>query len=82
MENNKLYITDGDYMLVLKMNECVQLELKLNITKYGFDWKHIGDVLFKFGTQSANKLHVTAQQLNFLIKIHKMTYKEVQKMVD
>ena len=82
MEQNKLYFTDGDYILGLQKDECIPLELKLNITKYGVDWKHIGDVLYYFGAyKQVNKLSITPKQLNYLIKINKMSYDDVNKMV-
>lgn len=86
MANQKLYITDYDYILALKKEECIPLEIKLNITKYGFEWKHIGDILYNFGTKyytnnKNNKISITPKQLNYLIKLHKLTYKEVEKMI-
>ena len=84
MQNNKLYFTDNDYVLALKSDECISLEIKLNITKYGFEWKHIGDILYNFGTQyyiNQNKIYVTSTQLKYLIKLKNMTYKDVENMV-
>ena len=37
MQNNNLYFTDNDYVLALKSEECISLETKLNITKYGLN---------------------------------------------
>jgi hypothetical protein len=85
MVNQKLYLTDGDYILALKKEECIPLELKLNITRYGFDWKHIGDALYKYGNRykpNSTKIHVTSQQLSFLIKIFKMSKNDLEKMVE
>ena len=85
MQNNKLYFTDNDYVLALKSDECIPLEIKLNITKYGFEWKHIGDILYNFGNKynnnNNNKISITPEQLNYLIKLHKLSYKDVEKMV-
>ena len=84
MQNNKLYFTDNAYVLALKSDECISLEIKLNITKYGFEWKHIGDILYNFGTQyyiNQNKIYVTSTQLKYLIKLKNMTYKDVENMV-
>jgi hypothetical protein len=82
MQNNKLYFTDNNYVLALKSDECIPLEIKLNITKYGFEWKHIGDILYNFGNKyNNNKIYVTSTQLKYLIKLKNMTYKDVEKMV-
>ena len=84
MQNNNLYFTDNDYVLALKSEECISLETKLNITKYGFEWKHIGDILYNFGTQyyiNHNKIYVTPIQLKYLIKLKNMKYTDVEKMV-
>jgi hypothetical protein len=46
--------------------EAIQLELKLNVTKYGHTWKDIGDVLFNFNSSNISQnLPVTLQQFEF-----------------
>ena len=85
MAKQKLYITDGDYILALKKEECIPLELKLNLTKYGYDWKHIGDTLYKYGNQykpDSSKLYVTPKQLSYLIKINQMSKNDLEKMIE
>ena len=65
-------ITDGIRQLILPQSECILLELKLNVTKYGKSWSFIGDFLFDFGSKniSADKMYksvtVTAEQYDFV----------------
>jgi hypothetical protein len=55
----------------LSPQESIQLELKLNVTKHGKPWKHIGDVLFEFNSAYDSKdYQVTAQQYDFLDMLH------------
>lgn len=85
MTKQKLYLTDGDYILALKKEECIPLELKLNLTKYGYDWKHIGDALYKYSHQynsDSCKIYVTQEQLNYLIKINQMSKNDFEKMIE
>lgn len=85
MTNQKLYLTDGDYILALKKNECIPLELKLNLTRYGYDWKHIGDTLYKYGNQyehGSSKIYITSEQLSYLIKINQMSKNDLEKMIE
>ena len=55
----------------LSPQDSVQLELKLNVTKHGKPWKHIGDVLFEFNSAYDSKDYpVTTQQYDFLEMLH------------
>jgi hypothetical protein len=58
--------TDGRYFS-LSPSESIQLELKLNVTKYGRPWKHIGDFLFEFGRAiNSQEYLVSVTQFEFL----------------
>jgi len=46
----KIITESGKHTFTLKKSECVPLELKLNVTKKGKEWKHIGEYLFDFGS--------------------------------
>ena len=62
-------LTNGSESIELNHQEAIALELKLNTSKYGHEWKHIGDILYNFGTNrenAAKTLTVTTEQLNFL----------------
>ena len=66
---SNLVLTNGSESIELNNQEAIALELKLNTSKYGHEWKHIGDALYNFGTNKANAvstLTVTSEQLNFL----------------
>jgi hypothetical protein len=44
----KLNIISGKDKLVLNKQECINLELKFNVSKYGKEWSYIGDRLYYF----------------------------------
>jgi hypothetical protein len=49
--------------------ESIELELCLNVTKYGILWKDIGDALYEYGISYEEKDYeviVTNDQFNFL----------------
>jgi hypothetical protein len=55
----------------LSPQESIQLELKLNVTKHGKQWKHIGDVLFEFNSAyDSRTFPVAPNQYDFLEMIH------------
>ena len=35
--------------LQIERNSAIPLELKLNVSPYGKEWKNIGDILYNFG---------------------------------
>jgi len=63
----KLTIIDpSGNSFMLTQQEAIQLELKLNVTKYGKSWKDLGDVLFNFNSSyTSQNLTVTSQQFEF-----------------
>ena len=53
----------------LYRNQSIDLELCLNVSKYGILWKDIGDVLYEYGIGNEEKereLTVTNDQYDFL----------------
>ena len=46
-------VSDGASRFQLTKQECIDLELKLNVSAYGHAWAPVGDALFNWGT---NKL--------------------------
>jgi len=53
----------------LTPEKSIQLELCLNVTKYGNPWSHIGDALYKYGIEKKDiktELLVTDEQFTFL----------------
>ena len=64
-----MIITDGDERLLVDREEAGILELKLNVTSKGHEWKLIGDALFAVKTESrdaTSRFVVTKEQLAFL----------------
>lgn len=66
-----LTITNTHSQFILDAKEAIDLELKLNVSAYGHEWKHIGDVLYNFGSKRSNDklrmtLEVEADQYKFL----------------
>jgi hypothetical protein len=60
-------LTDGNEVLLLKREESINLEMKLNASKYGSTWKEIGDQLFEFGTgNDIAEILVNNYQFNYL----------------
>ena len=59
--------------LSLSKDDSLNLELSLNTSKYGRDWKDIGDKLYHFYTGKINdkELIVTPYQFKFLIDLLK-----------
>jgi hypothetical protein len=56
----------------LSPHESLQLELQLNLTRFGHQWIDIGNTLFEFAnTQESTSLLVTIYQYEFLNKLYK-----------
>ena len=67
-----LSIDDGvlSHRIYLSEEEALQLELALNLSKYGTAWKDVGDHLFSFHTRRHNRpLAVTPAQLRVLQRL-------------
>jgi len=63
---------DMKHGFTLKKEECVPLELKLNVSSKGRVWSHIGTILFEFGTgqpTALTKIVVTNDQYEFLLQL-------------
>jgi hypothetical protein len=64
-------------------DKAIRLELCLNVTKVGREWKNIGDELFNFGTNNSNKLtklFVSEIQFNFLQVLSTKTWETCKDM--
>lgn len=65
----KIIIENTDDNIVLSKQQSIDLELKLNVTYYGKEWKYIGDYLYDYGTgkHSDNfEFIVSLEQFSFL----------------
>ena len=59
----------------LNMNEadCIDLELKLNVSSKGRPWAHIGQMLFEYGTKKRGALKnivLEMEEYEFLVKLY------------
>lgn len=61
----------GVQMILLQKQECIQMELKLNVSSKGHEYKDLGDVLFYFAHDSnTNREHVVSQTIyDFLLQL-------------
>ena len=79
-----LVLTDGKQELKLNYEECVDLELKLNVSAYGKLWGHIGEVLYEYGAKKSTKekeIIIYKEELDFLNRlIDKATWEHCQGM--
>jgi hypothetical protein len=70
---NRLCITNGNLMFFVAYDQAIDIELKLNVSKFGKTWSHIGDHLFQYGTRTrapTDTLSVTKEQYEFLVDLH------------
>ena len=66
-------ITDNKTSWAIDSKEATALELKLNVTSKGKEWKEIGTVLFIIGTNrddAKTRVIITPEQFAFLKMLH------------
>ena len=59
--------------LLLTQEECINLEVKLNLTEYARKWVEIGDDLYNFAIQKKKcktEINVSKFQYDFLKMLH------------
>ena len=61
-----LSITDTNESFEITKDEARMLELKLNVSKNGKRWSHIGDALFNYIAGEDTVITVTTDQYMFL----------------
>ena len=72
----KLTIQHDNKQFHLHNKDIIQLELDLNMSKYGKEWSHIGDYLYNFFVkedcldQPNSLLEVTNEQYVFLLELY------------
>ena len=72
----KLTIQHGSKQFHIYDKDILQLELDLNMSKYGKEWSHIGDYLYNFYVkencleQPKPILQVTLEQYTFLQELY------------
>jgi hypothetical protein len=78
----RLTIKDDETYETIELTEkeAIDVELKLNVTSKGHEWKHIGDVLFNFGSNNQEAIFeytVTSIQMEFIkMLMTKNSYQE------
>jgi hypothetical protein len=79
----ELQLTDGQRNLYVNQGQAISLEIKLNVSEFGFIWKSVGDHLFFYGTRRnvARKLVLTREQFSFLEELIKQ-YKICESATD
>jgi hypothetical protein len=79
-----LTITDGKKEIQLNYEESIDLELKLNVSAYAKVLKHIGDLLYEYGSKLLGEkaeIEVETTEFKFLIRlIEKSTWEQCQGM--
>jgi hypothetical protein len=84
VSSTMLTLTDGKLAIELNHKESIDLELKLNVSAYGDAWRHIGILLYEYGTKrsdEAAELHVEPSQFAFLLRLQaKKTWEKCRGM--
>lgn len=63
-------LCDKQPTLNLTPAECIELELKLNVTSKGRPWAHIGQLLYEYGTKKRGALEniqLEREEYDFLL---------------
>jgi len=63
-------LCDKQPTLNLTEADCIDLELKLNVTSKGRPWAHIGQLLFEYGTKkrgALNNILLEKEEYDFLL---------------
>ena len=70
---------------IVKLDECIPLELKLNLTRYSHKYRELGDILYKYKTNfgyssqlSSNQI-ISTDALNYIDELRKLDYDELKK---
>jgi len=79
-----LILTDGAHEIRLTDRECIDLELKLNVSAYGKLWSHIGAELYEYGCRKfthEKEFLIEKEELIFLNRLlNKATWEQCQGM--
>ncbi len=68
-DTTRIQVTDGQRVFTLNRRQCIEVELKLNVSPYGHAWVSIGDHLYNFGSALADSqkdLVVDSTQYDYL----------------
>ena len=79
-----LIITNGYDSFTMNCSECVNLELKLNISSMGKQYSAIGDYLYNYGakyntTSCPPSLYVLSDtEYQYLVKLRQLSYDDIK----
>ena len=69
----------------VKLEECIPLELKLNLTRYSRKYRELGDFLYKYKTnygyssQLPSAKMLSSEELAYIDELYNMNYDELLK---
>ena len=69
----------------VKLDDCIPLELKLNLTRYGKKYSNLGQFLYKYktnygySTQLPSTKMISNDELEYIDELRKMNYDELLK---
>lgn len=69
----------------VKLEECIPLELKLNLTRYSRKYRELGDFLYKYKTnygyssQLPSTKMLSSEELAYIDELCKMNYDDLLK---
>ena len=69
----------------VKFEECIPLELKLNLTRYSHKYRELGDILYKYKTnfgyssQLSSNQTISTDALFYIDELRKLDYEEIKK---
>jgi hypothetical protein len=69
----------------VKFEECIPLELKLNLTRYSQKYRELGDILYKYKTnygyssQLSSNQTISTEALLYIDELRKLDYEELKK---
>lgn len=71
----------------VELNECIPLELKLNLTKYSNKYRELGDYLYKYKTyygyaeQLSSTKMISSDALLYIDELRKLDYEELKNII-
>ena len=80
-----IFIDNFGNISEIKLEDCIPLELKLNLTRYGHKYRALGDYLYKYKTnygyssQLSSPIMISSEELFFIDELRKMDYNELKK---
>ena len=69
----------------VKLDECIPLELKLNLTRYSHKYRELGDILYKyktnygFSSQLSSNQTISTEALLYIDELRKLDYDKLKK---